>query len=245
MRRKKRDYWSVDTIDMEPKTESETTNPNTRLGKIKRFIYRNRKRLIIGAAVFYILFFLLGLCVTRFYNDESGMTRAHRLTFSDLKLQDDYRELKNKLTDVRDLLAEITVIDIHFAQERYTNYEAATLYTKVLNDRLDILLPQVSSMNLQEAQEPIREEIISLLSYDLAIYLQNISKGLSSGDSVTVNAALAYRERALQTYEIIEADIREIAEHLKISDEDYYAWELSEAVKEKDSTAVLEEKEEQ
>ena len=162
-----------------------------------------------------------------------------------MKLQDDYRELKNKLTDVRDLLAEITVIDIHFAQERYTNYEAATLYTKVLNDRLDILLPQVSSMNLQEDQEPIREEIISLLSYDLAIYLQNISKGLSSGDGVTVNAALAYRERALQTYEIIEADIREIAERLKISDEDYYAWELSEAVTEKDSTAVLGEKEEQ
>ena len=100
-------------------------------------------------------------------------------------------------------------------------------------------------MNLQEDQEPIREEIISLLSYDLAIYLQNISKGLSSGDSVTVNAALAYRERALQTYEIIEADIRKIAERLKISDEDYYAWELSEAVKEKDSTAVLGEKEEQ
>ena len=245
MRRKKRDYWSVDTNDMEPKTESETTHSNTRLGKIKRFINRNRKRLIIGAAVFYILFFLLGLCVTRFYNDENGTTRAHRLTFSDLKLQDDYRELKNKLTDVRDLLAEITVIDIHFAQERYTNYEAATLYTKVLNDRLDILLPRVSSMNLQEDQEPIREEIISLLSYDLAIYLQNISKGLSSGDSVTVNAALAYRERALQTYEIIEADIRKIAERLKISDEDYYAWELSEAVKEKDSTAVLGEKEEQ
>lgn len=245
MKRKKRDCWSIDTIDMEPKKESETTGQDTRLGKIKRFLYRNRKRLIIGAAVFYILFFLFGLCVTRFYSDENGKTHAYKLTFSDLKLQDDYRELKKKLTDIRDLLAEITVIDIHFAQERYTSYEAATLYTKVLNDRLDILLPKVSSMNLQEEQEPIREEITSLLSYDLALYLQNMAKGLSSNDSTTVKAALAYRERALQTYEILETDIREIAERLKMNDADYYKWELSEAVKEKDCTAVWGEKEEE
>ena len=239
MKKRKHEYWSTHTIDIMPKAENAAETKKTGFGKLKAFFCRNRKRLIIGTAVFYILFFLLGLCVTRFYSDEKGDTHAYKLSFSDLKLQDDYRELKNKLTDIRDLLVEITVIDIHFSNEKYTNYEAATLYTRVLNDRLDVLLPQVGSMNLQEEQEPVREEIISLLSYDMALYLQNISEGLSSGDAAIVNMALAYRERALQTYKVVETDIREIAQQLKINDEDYYEWNLSDAVKEKDSTAVL------
>lgn len=108
---------------------------------------------------------------------------------------------------MRKLMVDVAIVDIHLANEKYTNYEAATLYTSILDDKLDVMIPKVTSMNLQNEQEPIRETMESLLSYDLAIYLQNISSGLKSGDATTVNTALQYRKKWLKTYEILEADI--------------------------------------
>ena len=79
----------------------------------------------------------------------------------------------------------------------------------------------------------------SLLSYDLALYLQNITAGLKSGDAKTVQTALEYREKLLKTYQILEDSIRAISDDLKLNDDAYYAWELYEAAKKKDSSAVI------
>jgi hypothetical protein len=43
----------------------------------------------------------------------------------------------------------------------------------------------------------------------------------------------------LRTYEILEGDIMEISEKLKLNDEKYYEWDLYKAVEKKDSSAVL------
>ena len=47
----------------------------------------------------------------------------------------------------------------------------------------------------------------------------------------------------MSTYQIIESDIKEIAESLKIKDTEYYEWTLNSAVLEKDETAILRQKE--
>ena len=166
------------------------------------------------------------------------------MSFSDLELQDDYKVLTDQLTGVRDLLSDMAVIDIHLANGDYTDFEASTLYTELLDDKLDVMIPKVSSMNLQKEQEPIREALESLLSYDLALYMQNISAALKSGDQATAQKALAYRESALKTYDLIEDEICKIAEKLKLEKGAYYEWDLYDAAEKKDSTAVLKEKEE-
>jgi len=104
---------------------------------------------------------------------------------------------------------------------------------------LDVLIPKINSMNLQKEQEPIRETMESLLSYDLALYLQNITAGLKSGDAKTVQTALEYREKALKTYDILEDGLRSISDDLKLNDGAYYAWDLYESAKRKDGSAVF------
>ena len=165
------------------------------------------------------------------------------MSFSDLKKQDDYKDLKVKLTDIRNLLRDITIVDIHLANGEYTNYEAATLYTKILNEKLDVQIPKVKSMNLEDEQASIQKELESILSYDLALYLQNITKGLQSGNTATVQTALAYREKALQTYQIIEMDIKGVAESIKIKDTQFFEWNLNSAVLKEDASAILKQKE--
>lgn len=231
---RKRDRWSVDTIDLTTKPKEEKPRK-----KIISWFLENKKRILIVVGIVYLLILLFGIFTTRFYTDENGERRAYQLSFSDLRAQDDYNALTDKLSDIRSLLTDITIIDIHVANGDYGNYEAATYYTDILNEQLDVLIPKISAMNLQDEQKTIQEEMENILSYDLALYLQNMAAGLKNGSNETVSKALAYRDKALTTYELIENDLKAVSDRLKMNDSSYYNWVLKDAVAAKDKTAVL------
>jgi len=231
---KKRSNWDIQRIDLSTKNPDDDSK--------KGFFFwlkKNWKKILVIIVAVYLGVLAFGFATTRFYKDENGKTVAYRMSFSDLKKEDDYDELKSKLTDVRGLLRDITIVDIHLANGEYTNYEAATLYTKILNEQLDVMIPQVKALELQDEQDSIQKELESILTYDLALYLQTISKGLQSNSAQVVQTALAYRDSSFKTYSIIEADIKELGESIKIFDSSYFSWELNKAVLDKDGTAIL------
>lgn len=232
----KKSNWDIEHISFDSEV---LTHKNKKASGIKKHI----KRGLIILIVLYMLFLLYGYVTTRFYKNTDGEIIPYRVSFYDLQMKDDYDALKDKLADVRILLRDVTILDIHFSNGDYTNYEAATLYTKILDEKLDVLIPKVNAMNLQDENVVIQNEIESILSYDLALYLQNISKALQSGNESLLSTALAYRDKAFETYEIILSDIKKLAERLKIEDKDFFEWTLDNAVKEKDETAILKVKE--
>lgn len=234
---RKHDRWEIDTIDLTTKRYQEEKQEEQ--SGVKAFAKRHWKKSLIILGVVYLIVVLFGVFSARYYYDENGNRRLYRLTFADMQLQDDYDTLTNQLSSIRGILTDVAIVDIHLANGKYTNYEAATLYSEILDGQLDVLIPKINSMNLQKAQEPIRETMESLLSYDLALYLQNITAGLKSGDAKTVQTALEYREKSLKTYQILEDSIKAISDDLKLNDNAYYAWELYEAAKKKDSSAVI------
>ena len=234
---KRRERWEIDTIDMT--TNSHQEDNQDEISGVKDFVKRHWKKTLIILGVIYLVVVLFGVFSARYYYDENGNRRLYRLTLADMQLQDDYDTLSDQLTSIRGILTDVAIVDIHLANGKYTNYEAATLYSEILNGQLDVLIPKINSMNLQKAQEPIRETMESLLSYDLALYLQNITAGLKSGDAKTVQTALEYREKALNTYDILEDCLRTISDDLKLNDDAYYAWDIYESAKRKDSSAVF------
>ncbi len=234
---KKRDRWNIDTIDLTPQgTKGQEIKEES---KFIAFLKKRWKLFLIIFAAVYLVVLVFGAFTVRFYYDEDGNRRLYRLSFSDLQTQDDYEALTGQLDGIRRLLVDISVVDIHLANGEYSNYEAATLYTEILDEQLDVMIPKINSMNLMKDREPIRETMESLLSYDLALYLQKISEGLKKGNVDEVKTALQYRDKALSTYEILETAIEEIADDIKIDADKYFEWELYEAVEKKDSTAVL------
>lgn len=239
---RKRERWNIETIDLtdgaQKQQEEKKENP------VKVFLRKYWKRALIIMGILYLIVAIFGIASTRYYTDEEGNRRAYRLSFSDLQLQDDYIVLTEQLNGVRNLLVEMVILDIHLSSGTYTDFEAATLYTELLDEKLDVMIPKVTSMNLQKEQEPIREAFDSLLSYDLALYLQNIAKALKTGDQTTAQTALEYRKSALATYEIIEGELEEIADRLRLETGSYYDWDMYKAAEKKDSSAVLKGKEE-
>ena len=236
---RKHNRWDIDTIDI-------SENHKVQTEKIKRrnlscWIKENWRVIIILISLGYLVFIMAGLAVTRFYKDESGARQAYKLTLDNLKEKDGYTELKNKLTDIRTLLVDVTVVDIHLSNSDISNYDAATLYTEILNNELDVLIPKISSLSVSDSLKTVREAMESLLSYDLALYLQNISAALKSGDSNVAQTALSSREKSLETYEIIVDYMKDAAERLKIKEKDFYDWKLYDAVIQKDKTAIFKE----
>lgn len=234
---RRRDRWEIETIDLTTKRYEEDKRVET--SGVKAIVKRHWKKCLIILGVIYLVVVLFGVFSARYYYDENGNRRLYRLTFADMQLQDDYNTLSDQLTSIRGILTDVAIVDIHLANGKYTNYEAATLYSEILNGQLDVLIPKINSMNLQKEQESIRETMESLLSYDLALYLQNINAGLKSGDAKTVQTALEYREKALKTYDILEDGLRSISDDLKLNDDAYYAWDLYESAKRKDGSAVF------
>ena len=235
---KRNDRWSIDTIDLTTGQQEEQPEET----KFISWFKRNWKRLLIIVGIVYVLILSFGIASTRYYTDESGNRKAYQVTFSNLKTEDDYRELTEKFKEIRSLLVDITIIDIHVANGELGNYEAATQYTALLNDRLDVLIPKISALNVQDEQTALQEEMESILSYDLALYLQNMAAALKTGDNNTVATALSYRDRAFSTYELINKDMKTLSEKLKMGDADFYNWILQDAVLAKDKTAVLAER---
>lgn len=236
---RKHNKWDIDTIDISEGHKVQTEKIKRR--NLSCWIKENWRVIIIFISLGYLVFITAGLAATRFYKDESGARQAYKLTIDNLKEKDSYTELKDKLTDIRALLVDVTVVDIHLSNSEISNYDAATLYTEILNNELDVLIPKISSLSVSDSLKTVREAMESLLSYDLALYLQNISAALKSGDSNVAQTALSSREKALETYEIIVDYMKDAAERLKIKEKDFYDWKLYDAVIQKDKTAIFKE----
>lgn len=236
---RKHNRWDIDTIDISEGHKVQTEKIKRR--NLSCWIKENWRVIIIFISLGYLVFITAGLALTRFYKDENGARQAYKLTIDNLKEKDSYTELKDKLTDIRNLLVDVTVVDIHLSNSDISNYDAATLYTEILNNKLDVLIPKISSLSVSDSLKTVREAMESLLSYDLALYLQNISAALKSGDSNVAQTALSSREKALETYEIIVDYMKDAAERLKIKEKDFYDWKLYDAVIQKDKTAIFKE----
>lgn len=236
---RKHNRWDIDTIDISEGHKVQTEKIKRR--NLSCWIKDNWRVIIIFISLGYLIFITAGLAATRFYKDESGARQAYKLTLDNLKEKDGYTELKDKLTDIRALLVDVTVVDIHLSNSDISNYDAVTLYTEILNNELDVLIPKISSLSVSDSLKTVREAMESLLSYDLALYLQNISAALKSGDSNVAQTALSSREKALETYEIIVDYMKDAAERLKIKEKDFYDWKLYDAVIQKDKTAIFKE----
>lgn len=195
--------------------------------------------ILFCVVTFYLAFLLLGLCTTDYYIDENNQKQLVVADYTILKNRKDYNEITKMMGNIRSIMVDVTVLDIKVANGDIEYIEAANEYTSILNDQIDTLIPKVQAMDLDSSNQYIEQSIESLLSNDIAIYLQNISSALTSADSQTLSDAMAWRESMWQSYDDIDEQIQMLADKIHKTDDSYFAWNLEEAVTDKDSSAVL------
>ena len=236
-----RKEWNIETVDITPVApqKQEENVPLTKKDKIKRFFKKNRRRIFLGVLCSYFVFVLFSMLVSDYYIDENGIRQPIVLSFEYLAVRDDYRTLLKQYKAIEELVVDITVVDIHLANEDVTEMEAATQYSTILDDRLDVMIPKITAMELGDEQIILQQSMETLLSNDIAVYLQKIIEGLKTGNADSVNTALVWREKSLAAFDVIRSDMANLCDRAKADSTFIREWNLSDRALEKDASAYL------
>lgn len=236
-----RKEWNIETVDITPVApqKQEENVPLTKKDKIKRFFKKNRRRIFLGVLCSYFVFVLFSMLVSDYYIDENGIRQTIVLSFEYLAVRDDYRTLLKQYKAIEELVVDITVVDIHLANEDVTEMEAATQYSTILDDRLDVMIPKITAMELGDEQIVLQQSMETLLSNDIAVYLQKIIEGLKTGNADSVNTALVWREKSLAAFDVIRSDMANLCDRAKADSTFIREWNLSDRALEKDASAYL------
>lgn len=236
-----RKEWNIETVDITPVApqKQEENVPLTKKDKIKRFFKKNRRRIFLGVLCSYFVFVLFSMLVSDYYIDENGIRQPIVLSFEYLAVRDDYRTLLKQYKAIEELVVDITVVDIHLANEDVTEMEAATQYSTILDDRLDVMIPKITTMELGDEQIVLQQSMETLLSNDIAVYLQKIIEGLKTGNADSVNTALVWREKSLAAFDVIRSDMANLCDRAKADSTFIREWNLSDRALEKDASAYL------
>lgn len=236
-----RKEWNIETVDITPVApqKQEENVPLTKKDKIKRFFKKNRRRIFLGVLCSYFVFVLFSMLVSDYYIDENGIRQPIVLSFEYLAVRDDYRTLLKQYKAIEELVVDITVVDIHLANEDVTEMEAATQYSTILDDRLDVMIPKITAMELGDEQIVLQQSMETLLSNDIAVYLQKIIEGLKTGNADSVNTALVWREKSLAAFDVIRSDMANLCDRAKADSTFIREWNLSDRALEKNASAYL------
>lgn len=236
-----RKEWNIETVDITPVApqKQEENVPLTKKDKIKRFFKKNRRRIFLGVLCSYFVFVLFSMLISDYYIDENGIRQPIVLSFEYLAVRDDYRTLLKQYKAIEELVVDITVVDIHLANEDVTEMEAATQYSTILDDRLDVMIPKITAMELGDEQIVLQQSMETLLSNDIAVYLQKIIEGLKTGNADSVNTALVWREKSLAAFDVIRSDMANLCDRAKADSTFIREWNLSDRALEKDASAYL------
>lgn len=246
MKKKQKNYDNeIVVLDEQPSSalKQEASQSTSVSSKSKQRVARkNGNMLIKGLLIFciiYILYLVLGILTTEFYTDKDGKKVAVKGDIKTLEDREDFDNLTDYITQVRDIMRDITIIDIKTANEDISYGQAAVQYETILNDRVDVIIPRLKTVNVQTRSEHIKQDVQIILSNDIAFYLQMMVKGLKAQDMASINEAAKWKESMMQTYNSINKNITELAESIHREDSEFFKWELEKAVTEKDSSAIL------
>lgn len=236
-----RKEWNIETVNITPAVpqKQEEDQPVTKTNRLRHFLKKNRLRIFLGVLCTYLVFILFAMLVSDYYIDENGVRQPIVLSFEYMAVRDDYRTLLKQYESIENLVVDITVVDIHLANEDITEMEAATQYSTILDDRLDVMIPKITAMELGDEQIVLQQSMETLLSNDIAVYLQKIIEGLKTGNTDSVNTALVWREKSLAAFDTIRTDMANLCDRAKADSTFIREWNLSDRALEKDASAYL------
>lgn len=232
--------WDIETIDLTPVAEPEPEAlPSGRFGRFMASVKKHWLKTLLIVICLYVAFVVFGMLCTEYYIDDNGYRQPIEVNFSYLSEREDYRELKKQFDGISDLMVDITIIDIHLSNEEYTSMEAVTYYNKILNEQVDIMIPKITALELGQEQVVMQETMETLLSNDIAVYLQKMVEGLRTGNPDSIQTALVWRDKAFSSFEVLRTDMINLSKRVKSDYRSIEEWNLNDAVLQKDGTAYL------
>lgn len=239
MRRKKSSDNEIIYLDEQPSATTSTVRTRSRKEKSVNPNGSLLIKILLIIAILYVLFLILGVLTTEFYTDENGKKVPVTADLTTLEDREDYDNLTYYISQARDIMRDVTIIDIKLLNGVINYGQAAVQYQAILNDQIETIIPKLKTVQVQTRNEHIKQNIQVIFTNDIALYLQLISKGLTEKNMASINDASAWKESMMQTYQAIDRDILELAKTLHRENSEFFDWKLEKAVTDKDPSAVI------
>ncbi len=239
MRRKKSSDNEIIYLDEQPSATTSAVRTRSRKEKSVNPNGSLLIKILLIIAILYVLFLILGVLTTEFYTDENGKKVPVTADLTTLEDREDYDNLTYYISQARDIMRDVTIIDIKLLNGVINYGQAAVQYQAILNEQIETIIPKLKTVQVQTRNEHIKQNIQVIFTNDIALYLQLISKGLTEKNMASINDASAWKESMMQTYQAIDRDILELAKALHRENSEFFDWKLEKAVTDKDPSAVI------
>lgn len=243
----KKHYFEDEIFNFDSEEENKVT-PMPDSSKRDRYVLSEKTKsgiikYTLIVLIVYVAFLIIGALSTEYYYDSNGNRKIVKADITVHEDRDDYDTLEKYISQVRDMIVDITIIDIKLANGDMSYGQAAIQYSEVLKTA-DILIPKIETADIETRNALIKQNLQIIVSNDIALYLQFMIKGLEQQDNSNINDAALWKTSMMQTYNSINDEMLELAKRIYREDSDFFSWGLEKAVSEKDKTAILNERDE-
>ena len=202
----------------------------TPLQAMKQMSKKQKRKLIIFAILIsYGCFLIYGVANSDFVINEDGLTMPVAKSQEDVKEMKEYELIKSYYMDAQNKYKEILKTDVDLATNVNSQKVIATRYEGYLSF-FDNFITQLRGVEVSETYVYVKEGLLSWATNDIAVYLNNIGKGISMNNQETKANALEDRIRSINDFNIITENMLSIsstirganAEGLDFNPETYY-----------------------
>ena len=228
---------SSEDVQKEKRKASRISLPTLKIKKIRI----NRDVLsaaALVAACLYVVFLIVGIVKTQYYEDTDNVRHAVVADYSMLKTRDDYLLIKKDFQEIRSLFVDIYIIDMKLSNGTLKNFDAGILYKKILDEKVDVIIPKLSALDVAAEQGIIKQALINIVSNDIAVYLQKIIQSISGNDQAALEEALHWHEKMFESYKNLEIEVERLREKVRSKDASYLDWNFEEEILKKDPLAA-------
>lgn len=170
----------------------------------------------------YMALLIYGSLITDYVYDDSGLPVPREMSMEYLAKNDEYTSLLIQYAKIQDIYERILRLNFDFAQQTKSSAVLAQGYNAILNE-IDVLIPKVRGVEVRYSQSAL-DMMVSWLSYDAALFLQNIAVGLTQGNSEKIALANEYDYAMRVDYERITNYMRELCDELAVQRAKLLEW---------------------
>ena len=208
----------------EPVREEESIDPEERFEEVSiRLEEKQRKRerravrvsrllqILLSIGCVYLIFLIYGVLITGYQYNEQGEIVPRLVTAEKIQALRDFEEARLYYEQAKSLYEQALTLDYHLAQGYEEPLLLAVEYEAML-DPISKLSVQVDAMEAPTRYNQIKSMLLAWIKSDIAVYIQNISAGISQNNAEKADHAIQDRDRMYQDFSAITQNLAAIGE---------------------------------
>lgn len=174
-------------------------------------------QIVLSLGCVYLIFLIYGAGITDYQYGENGEVEPRFVTAAQIRQLKDFNTVLYHYEQARDLYEQALTLDYNLAQEYEEPLRLAADYEAML-DPISKLSVQVDALDVPTQYNQLKSMLLAWIKTDIAVYVQNVSVGISQNNAEKADHAIQDRDRMRQDFSAITQNMTAIGEAVNGAD---------------------------